>query len=199
MGCTEPVAVSLCVAKAVETLGRQPETIDVQLSANMLKNAMGVGIPGTGMVGLPIAIALGALVGKSEYKLEVLRDVTPEAVDRGKEMISENRISVSLKSGDCDKLFIEAHVKAGDSTAVAIIAGDHTHFVMVEKNGEVIFSADSKGENDSETEEVALTLHDVYDFATTTPLEEIAFINEAAKLNSEASRLSLLGNYGHEL
>lgn len=199
MGCTEPVAVSLCVAKAVETLGRQPETIDVQLSANMLKNAMGVGIPGTGMVGLPIAIALGALVGKSEYKLEVLRDVTPEAVDRGKEMISENRISVSLKSGDCDKLFIEAHVKAGDSTAVAVIAGDHTHFVMVEKNGEVIFSADSKGENDSETEEVALTLHDVYDFATTTPLEEIAFINEAAKLNSEASRLSLLGNYGHEL
>ena len=88
MGCTEPVAVSLCVAKAVETLGRQPETIDVQLSANMLKNAMGVGIPGTGMVGLPIAIALGALVGKSEYKLEVLRDVTPEAIDRGKEMIS---------------------------------------------------------------------------------------------------------------
>lgn len=199
MGCTEPVAVALCVAKAVETLGRLPENIDVQLSANMLKNAMGVGIPGTGMVGLPIAIALGALVGKSEYMLEVLRDVTPEAVTRGKEMISENRISVSLKNGDCDKLYIEVHVKSGDSNAVAIIAGDHTHFVMVEKNGEVIFSDKAKGGNNSATEDVALTLHDVYDFATTTPLEEIAFINEAAELNSEASRLSLLGNYGHEL
>ena len=154
MGCTEPVAVSLCVAKAVETLGRQPETIDVQLSANMLKNAMGVGIPGTGMVGLPIAIALGALVGKSEYMLEVLRDVTPEAVTRGKEMISENRISVSLKNGDCDKLYIEVHVKSGDSNAVAIISGDHTHFVMVEKNGEVIFSDNAKGGNNSATEDV---------------------------------------------
>ena len=73
IGCTEPVAVALCVAKATETLGVRPERIQVMLSANVLKNAMGVGIPGTGMVGLPIAIALGALVGRSEYKLEVLK------------------------------------------------------------------------------------------------------------------------------
>ena len=59
IGCTEPIAVALCVAKAAETLGVKPEKIDVLLSANILKNAMGVGIPGTGMVGLPIAVALG--------------------------------------------------------------------------------------------------------------------------------------------
>lgn len=69
MGCTEPMAVSLAVAKATETLGHTPTSIEVLLSANILKNAMGVGIPGTGMVGLPIAIALGALIGKSEYGL----------------------------------------------------------------------------------------------------------------------------------
>ena len=67
IGCTEPIAVALCVAKAAETLGVQPEKVEVLLSANILKNAMGVGIPGTDMVGLPIAIALGALIGKSEY------------------------------------------------------------------------------------------------------------------------------------
>ena len=72
IGCTEPVAVSLCVARATELLGVLPEHIEVLLSANILKNAMGVGIPGTGMIGLPIAIALGALIGKSEYQLEVL-------------------------------------------------------------------------------------------------------------------------------
>ena len=45
---------------------------------------MGVGIPGTDMIGLPIAVALGALIGKSEYQLEVLKDSNPEAVEAGK-------------------------------------------------------------------------------------------------------------------
>ena len=66
IGCTEPIAVALCAAKAKELLGQKPERIDVRLSANVLKNAMGVGIPGTGMIGLPIAIALGVLIGDSE-------------------------------------------------------------------------------------------------------------------------------------
>ena len=73
IGCTEPIAVALCTARAAELLDGQPEKIEVRLSANILKNAMGVGIPGTGMIGLPIAVALGALVGRSEYQLEVLR------------------------------------------------------------------------------------------------------------------------------
>ena len=83
IGCTEPMAVALCTAKATEQLGCRPERIEALLSANILKNAMGVGIPGTGMIGLPIAIALGALIGKSEYQLEVLKDLTPEALEEG--------------------------------------------------------------------------------------------------------------------
>lgn len=78
IGCTEPIAVALCVAKAAETLGVKPEKIEVLLSANILKNAMGVGIPGTGMVGLPIAVALGALIGRSAFiNWRMLRDCTP--------------------------------------------------------------------------------------------------------------------------
>lgn len=69
IGCTEPMAVALCVARATEILGARPERIALRLSANMIKNAMGVGIPGTGMIGLPIAVALGALVGKPELGL----------------------------------------------------------------------------------------------------------------------------------
>lgn len=92
IGCTEPMAVALCTAKATEQLGRRPEQIEVLLSGNVLKNAMGVGIPGTGMIGLPIAVALGALVGKSEYQLEVLKDLTTEAVAEGKRFVEEKRI-----------------------------------------------------------------------------------------------------------
>ena len=95
IGCTEPIAVALCTARATEELGRCPEHIDVRLSANILKNAMGVGIPGTGgMIGLPIAVALGALVGKSEYQLEVLRDVTPEDL--------QGHCSCGSCGGDCE-------------------------------------------------------------------------------------------------
>ena len=98
IGCTEPICVALCVAKATETLGEKPESVHVFLSANILKNAMGVGIPGTGgMVGLPIAVALGALIGKSSYQLEVLKDVTREDVECGKAYIAERRIKIELK------------------------------------------------------------------------------------------------------
>ena len=84
IGCTEPIAVALCAARATELLGQQPESLNVQLSANILKNAMGVGIPGTGMIGLPIAIALGSLIGKSEYGLQVLKECSYESVTDGK-------------------------------------------------------------------------------------------------------------------
>ena len=104
IGCTEPIAVALCVARAAELLGCRPEKVTALLSANILKNAMGVGIPGTGMVGLPIAIALGALVGKSAYQLEVLKDSTPADVEQGKLFRADKRIRIALKDGFEEKL-----------------------------------------------------------------------------------------------
>lgn len=199
IGCTEPIAVALCVAKATETLGTMPESIDVLLSGNMLKNAMGVGIPGTGMSGLPIAIALGAIVGKSEYQLEVLKDSTPEHVKKGKAYIAENRINISLKEKITEKLYIEVTVKAGDNTASAIIAGGHTHFISITHNGEVLLNSKQKNGTQEENKDIELSLRMVYEFASTTPIEEIEFINEARRLNENASKKSLEGNYGHEL
>lgn len=199
IGCTEPIAVALCVAKATETLGTMPESIDVLLSGNMLKNAMGVGIPGTGMSGLPIAIALGAIVGKSEYQLEVLKDSTPEHVEKGKAYIAEKRINISLKENITEKLYIEVTVKAGDNTASAIIAGGHTHFISITHNGEVLLSSKQKNGSQMENKDIELSLRMVYEFADTVPIEEIEFINEARRLNENASKKSLEGNYGHEL
>jgi len=202
IGCTEPIAVALCVAKATEVLGMLPENIEVLLSGNMLKNAMGVGIPGTGMAGLPIAIALGAIIGKSEYQLEVLRDVNSKAVEQGKAFVAENRIKVALKGGECDKLYIEVTARHGEDIAHTIIAGDHTHFILIEKNGEAILNEQTKTADETAVKsdlQKSMNLRMVYDFATTAPLSEIEFINESRKLNEEASRKSLLGNYGHEL
>lgn len=199
IGCTEPIAVALCVAKATELLGFRPEKIEANLSANMLKNAMGVGIPGTGMIGLPIAIALGALIGKSEYQLEVLKDCTPDSVEEGKNFIAEKRITVQQKKDTKEKLYIEITCSAGNDKATAIIAGTHTHFIYLEKNGEILLQ-DAVESNEAATQnDVELTMAKVYEFAMTAPLDEIAFIEETARLNNAAAETSLKGCYGHAL
>lgn len=199
VGCTEPMAVSLCVAKATELLGKAPEKIDVMLSANILKNAMGVGIPGTGMIGLPIAVALGALIGKSEYGLEVLKDVDDEAVERGKAFMNENRISIGLKEGISEKLYIEVLVKNGSDKAKAVISGGHTNFVLLVHNDDTVYEARHAAEDEADDDDGWLTLSKVYEFATTSPLKEIDFICQAKVLNEKAAEESLKGNYGHML
>ena len=198
IGCTEPIAVALCVAKATEILGCKPHRIEAHLSANILKNAMGVGIPGTGMIGLPIAIALGALIGKSEYGLEVLKECTPDAVEAGKRMIADDAISIKLKEGITEKLYIEITASAA-TTATAIIAGGHTNFIYLSHNGEVLLDAPLKSTAEQNGNKTALTLKKVYDFATTAPLEEIEFILESQRLNKAAAETSFKGRYGHQL
>lgn len=198
IGCTEPVAVALAAAKAAEVLGCRPEKIEVFLSANILKNAMGVGIPGTGMVGLPIAIALGTLIGKSSYELEVLRDITPEALLAGKAMIENKLIHIALKE-NVDKLYIEIICTAGEESSKVIICHEHTHIIYVEKNGTVLtdLRKDIACDAVCPENELKLSFSTVYEFAMEMPVEEIRFILETADLNKKAAQASMLGHYGH--
>lgn len=210
IGCTEPICVALAVSRATQELGTTPARIEVHLSANILKNAMGVGIPGTGMVGLPIAIALGALIGRPERELECLQDVNAEAVERAKAFLADDsRIAIDLKSDAPDKLYVEAvvHDEAGH-TATAVIAGQHTHYIYIARASQVLLdernatratAADGEANpaNDMEQLRHTLTLRKVWEYATTMPLSEIEFINEARRLNEAAAQRSLEGNYGH--
>ena len=201
IGCTEPMCVALCTAKATEKLGCRPEKIEALLSANILKNAMGVGIPGTGMLGLPIAIALGAIIGKSEYQLEVLKDLTPETLEEGKQYIAENRIVIKQKEGISEKLYVEIICTAGDKKASAVIAGGHTRFVEEGRRPSphpLTHREGSGGQRESD-DDVPLNLRLVYDFAMTAPLDEIRFIEDARTYNMNAAREALKGNYGHNL
>ncbi len=199
MGCTEPMAVALCVARATELLGRKPEKITVLLSANILKNAMGVGIPGTGMIGLPIAIALGALIGKSEYQLEVIKDLTPETLEEGKKYIEDPRhIDIQLKRDIQENLYVETIVEADGQQATAIIATGHTNFVYEAQGDKVLLqkALPSMGST-SDTKDIALNMRLIWDFATTAPEEELRFILQTRDYNLRAAEQSRLGNYGH--
>ena len=199
IGCTEPMAVALAAARCTEILGGVPKQLTVELSANMLKNAMGVGIPGTGMVGLPVAIALGAMAGHSDYQLEVLRDITPEDVEAAKAYIAQQRISISQKKDTEEKLYIEVTGHTGEDKAKVIIRGGHTHFSYLSKNGEVLLDEVSCSDTAETAHTPRLTMQQVYDFATTAPVGEIRFILESAELNKRAAEMSLMSNYGHAL
>jgi len=197
VGCTEPMAVALCVARATEALGTKPEKITALLSANILKNAMGVGIPGTGMIGLPIAIALGALIGKSDYRLEVIKDVCPQAIEQGKQYINEGRIAIQLKQDCCDKLYVEVLCEGGGHRSSAIIQGSHTHFVRVTRDDEVLLDEHAGNSDGDDSGDIALNLQLVYDFAMQAPLDEIRFILKTRDYNLKAAQESLKDNYGH--
>ena len=197
-GCTEPVAVALAAAKARETLGVIPEKVEVLLSKNIFKNAMGVGIPGTGMIGLPIAVAMGVTEGHSAKMLEVL-DLAESQVVNAKHWLQQHRSSIDISVKDTEeKLYIECVCHSGNDYATAVIAGKHTNFVLVSRNGEVLFENHETTETASEEDaaDVQLSVRKVYDFATKAPLEEIEFINDTVKYNVAASDRGLAGEYG---
>lgn len=212
LGCTEPVAVALAVAKSCSMFPSQtPSRIVVEVSANILKNAMGVGIPGTGMVGLNIAVALAMVCGKAEYGLEVLKDLTPEDVSRAKEYsATPGNVKIALAQTD-KKLYIDATAffKGQDGeehSARTVIADDHDAIVFVSKDSEVIL--DNRGatlaqENSEQNLKPARTTLDyhldmkkIYEFATTAELNDISFILEAATMNKALAVEGLAREYG---
>jgi L-cysteine desulfidase len=205
-GCTEPGAVALCVTKARETLGREPEHIKLLLSKNVYKNAMGVGIPGTGMIGLPIAVAIAVVAGDSNRQLEVLT-VPTQDVEAAKKWLANNasQIEIAVKD-ECDKLYIECVCTAGEDKSIAIISHRHTNFVFVAHNDEELLSNTAvnvlqqelqarTGEEESPLGNLKLTARMVYDYATTTPLDELEFIYDTVNMN-EAVAVEGLKGYG---
>lgn len=200
IGCTEPIAVALCVARATELLGNRPTKIKASLSSNIIKNAMGVGIPGTSMTGLPIAMALGAVAGRSEYELEVLREVNDDSVRLADRFIASGGVSIELKADAPDKLYIEITATDESGTeATAVISGGHTNFTYLAKGDEIILDrrgSDGTTEND---DDCSLSLHKVYEYAHTTPVEELRFIMESARLNQAAADEAMRRQYGHSL
>ena len=193
IGCTEPIAVALCVARAKEKLGTEPDRIMVYLSKNVYKNALAVGIPNTGMTGLPIAIALGATVGKSEYMLEVLRDASPAAVAYAKEYMLRVPTQIHINYEAPSILYIHVVVHKDDQTAQATIIDEHTNFV---ENDHTISSSTTSLPQVSQSE---LSLRRVYDFAMEVDTHDIAFLKEGAEMNISAAETSFADQYGHGL
>ena len=194
IGCTEPIAVALCTARAKELLGAEPDTITVHLSKNVYKNALAVGIPNTGMTGLPIAIALGATVGKSEYMLEVLRDATPEAVAYAKAYMLRVPATIKVDYEAPSLLYIHVEVSSNGQTAQATIIDEHTHFVEPGTRNQEVSDI-----SEIDTTANTLSLCRVYDFAASVDTTELTFLLAGAEMNTAAAETSFADQYGHGL
>jgi L-cysteine desulfidase len=218
LGCTEPIAVALAVSKAVEIISdncasRCPEgwrltadfRIDVAVSGNILKNGMGVGIPGTGRVGLPVAAALGAVCGDSRRNLEVLADLTDVAVKRALELVEGQKVTISVADTD-HLLYVKATVCANGQAqasaevnpqAYAIIEDDHDRIVETCFADRILMSSESAaGLSGPDEGEDTPSVREILDFANNAHFADIAFILEDRTLNLALAREGLAGNYG---
>ena len=220
LGCTEPIAVALAVAKAVEILSENSTSckdsccslwrltadfrLNIQVSGNILKNGMGVGIPGTGMVGLHIAAALGAVCGKSSYGLEVLKDLNDNAIARAKELVEQKKTVISVADTE-HLLYVKATVNIGtkeasaevNPTAYAIIEDDHDKIVETSYADRILMSSESgAAAKEPSTLDYGLTVKEILDFATTADYEDIKFILADRDLNLALAREGLEGRYG---
>ena len=210
LGCTEPIAVALAVAKAMEIIQEKcpdvaPDwrmgegySLKIEVSGNILKNGMGVGIPGTGMVGLHIAAALGAVCGKSCYGLEVLHDLDAGSIARAKELVET--VTVGLAETD-HKLYVKATVDIdGVHCAGAVIQDNHDSIVELSFDDEILFSAsdctESAETDQKSTLDYRLTVKEIFDFARTVSYEDIAFILESRTLNLALAEEGMKGGYG---
>ncbi len=197
MGCTEPVAIALAVAKAKSLLKGDVEQIELFLSPNIVKNAAGVGIPGTGLVGIEIAAALGAVGGNPDKLLEVLADINPAHINAAKELVSREKIKTALKKVD-EKLYIEVICYAGGHKAKAVIEQRHEIFSLLSVDDVVIFRRQGQESSLDSPDNLynMLNINSIVEFAATADFTEIAFILEGARMNKKAAEEGLAREYG---
>lgn len=209
LGCTEPIAVALAVAKSCEIMkenGHNPEILEVEVSANILKNGMGVGIPGTGMVGLDIAAALAMVCGKTEYNLEVLKEIDHEAIVKAQMISSSGNVSIAMAQ-TTKKLYIKAIAKDKDHYASTIIQDQHDNITYFDFDGSILYN-DCTGSveknhcklNEKEESNAILDLkldvQTIWEFIHEVDYKEIEFILQSVELNKALAKEGIKHEYG---
>ncbi len=198
LGCTEPVAVGIATARARELLGTMPDKVNVQVSGNIFKNGMGVGIPGTTMTGLPMAVSLAVLFGKSSSGLEIFENVGKAEESAAKLFLQEKSVKVTVKK-DTDKLYVESKVFKGAEYAKVIICQHHDNIVLEEKNHTILLdnrpnynNSDCTGADWSSGVKYA----GIYRFTREVPYDDIAFLRHAIDMNCAIAHEGLQNTYG---
>ena len=194
-GCTEPIAIAYAASIAAEHLKGEIREVNIYLSKNVIKNALGVGIPGTGGVGIEIAAALGISIQKSYKKLTILSNFTEDELKKAKEIVDENIINIKQKNTN-KALYIEVELLSETSKSKVIIEDTHTNVTLIECDNEIIMDNNSEVSEDLEEDYKLFKIADIYNFAKEADFDDIKFILESAKMNEKVSEEGLKGDYG---
>lgn len=200
LGCTEPVAIALAAAKARTYVDGKIDKITVRASAGIIKNALAVGIPGTGQTGIDFVAALGAIAGNAEKQLEVLADIHPAAIAEARAMV-EQGISIVHLADTPSKLYIEVIIEAQLRYAKVVITDNHTNITLIEVDGKVVDTGGCANASfkSSKEERSALTIDSIVDFVDTVELEELHLVRQSIELNRKAGLDGLTHSYGLEV
>jgi L-cysteine desulfidase len=197
VGCTEPVSVALAAAKAASYHHGAIDRIEILVSSNVFKNGLGVGIPGTGMVGLRIAAVLGALWGDADKGLQVIADISQEKVYAAKQFLETKEVSVEIKR-DVAKLYVEAICHSGEKQSRVVIINRHSNISCIEIDNEAVYNHSIV--DDESTSDYILpdnfSVASIYDFATTVPVARLEFLKTGITINKAISDEGLRGDYG---
>lgn len=200
MGCTEPIAIAFCAAKAREVLGVLPDRILVEASGNIIKNVKSVIVPNTGgRRGMEAAAAAGALYGDAGKDLEVIAKVTAEQKNSLKEYM--DTVKAEVRPLDTDHVLdIVVTLFAGDSHASVRVVDEHTNIVRIEKNGEFLFQKETgsaKKPDPFAAEYECLTIENIVEFAETCDLEDVeAVLQRQIECNTAIAEEGLTNDYG---
>lgn len=201
LGCTEPIAISLACAKAKDYIEGEITNIDLELSGNIIKNAMGVGIPGTnGMIGIDLAAILGVVAGDSSKKLEVLKNITDKDLEKSLDIRLKNIVNIKV-SDRKEKLYISAKVFSENNWVRVEIVDIHDNIVTIESKEGSIFKKEIENQTLSEikSEELETSVIDIWNFINDVDIDEIRFILEGVRLNKALSDDGLNNKYGLEV
>lgn len=198
MGCTEPIALAYCAAKAREVLGELPERCVVEASGNIVKNVKSVIVPNTGgLKGIEAAAAAGIVAGDAGRVLEVISEVTGEQKVRIKEYMEKAQIQVKPLETD-EILDMIVTLYAGDSYSKVRIANYHTNIVLIEKDGDKLYEVGVMATEEAQmADRSLLNVEDIYDFAKTADLEDVKeLIGRQIEYNSAISKEGLEHDWG---
>lgn len=198
LGCTEPISLALAAAVAAKYIDKNNiNRIEAFVSPNLMKNGMGVTVPGTGMVGLPIAAAIGAIGGDAQAGLEVLKNIKPKQINQAKALISEHKVNVQIADNNT-AIYSEANIYTNTDHVRVCIENSHTNVILIEKNCETIFKADKRAQGESKQESIInhMSVKQIYEFAMQANFDDIEFILHSAELNNALSQEGLRREYG---
>ena len=201
MGCTEPISLAYAAALARQVLGRLPESVEISVSGNILKNVKSVIVPNTGgLKGVCAAAAAGIAAGKADKKLQVLSEVTEDDFVKIKQYLDSASFKVTHAQNGC-VFDIGVKVSNGDDNAFVRIEGYHTNVVEITKNGESILHNSRTYIGDGKlTDRSILNVRDIVEFADTVNINDIEeIISRQIEYNTAIAEEGLKNDYGANL